>query len=112
MAHHQGDSDSFTDVFGWRCPICNSTAYRQTLVGRPDGKPYLTEFFECCGCTLMFRHPNRFTRLGVTIRRWKMDIEPRTLASVHGLVIAVEEPKAANDSEERKGGEERTGKVE
>lgn len=57
-----------------------------------------TEFSECAGCTVMFRHPARFTRLGMPIRRWAMDVEPRTLREVHGLVVdrcspAPEEPK-------------------
>ena len=84
MPHY--DSDAFTEVYGWRCPVCNSTAYRQTLVARPNGTAYLTEFFECAGCTLMFRHPGRFTRLGMPIRRWAMDVEPRTLREVHGFI--------------------------
>jgi hypothetical protein len=33
----------------------------------------------------MFRHPGRFTRLGLPIRRWAMDVEPRTLREHHGL---------------------------
>jgi len=86
MSHQHSDSDAFSEVFGWRCPVSNSTAYRQILVSRPNGQAYLTEFFECTGCTLMFRHPGRFTRLGMPIRRWAMDVEPRTLREVHGLV--------------------------
>ena len=42
-------NDEARKVFGWRCPVCNSTAYRQTLVARPNGTAYLTEFFECAG---------------------------------------------------------------
>jgi hypothetical protein len=85
------DSDSFSDVFGWRCPVCNATAYRQTTVRRPNGTAYLTEFFECAGCTLMFRHPGRFARLGLPIRRWAMDVEPRTLREVHPFGYRSEE---------------------
>jgi hypothetical protein len=87
MPHQDQDSDAFAAVFGWRCPVCNANAYRQTLVARPNGQTYLTEFFECAGCTLMFRHPGRFTRLGMPIRRWAMDVEPRTLREHHGLAF-------------------------
>lgn len=103
------DSDAFSDVFGWRCPVCNSIAYRQTLVARPNGAAYLTEFFECAGCTLMFRHPGRFARLGMPIRRWAMDVEPRTLREVHGLAA---EPKDKPQAEpQAKGGQLRDGEI-
>ena len=45
----------------------------------------LTEFYECTGCTVTFRHPARFTRLGMPVRRWAADVEPRTLREVHRL---------------------------
>lgn len=64
---------------GWRCPLCNATAYTQIAVARPSGKGYLTEFYECAGCTVMFRNPARFARLGLPVRRWAADVEPRTL---------------------------------
>lgn len=67
------------------------------MVSRPNGTAYLTEFFECAGCTLMFRHPGRFTRLGLPIRRWAMDVEPRTLREVHGLLRDPEHDKCAGD---------------
>jgi hypothetical protein len=31
-------------------------------VKRADGRLYRTEFFECCGCSVMFRDAARFTR--------------------------------------------------
>lgn len=68
------------------------------MVARPDGRAYLTEFFECAGCTLMFRHPGRFTRLGLPIRRWAMDVEPRTLAEVHRLQRDPEQESRENPS--------------
>jgi hypothetical protein len=101
------DSDAFSQVFGWRCPVCNATAYRQTLVSKPNGTTYLTEFYECAGCTLMFRHPGRFTRLGLPIRRWAMDVEPRTLREVHGF--ATQSVTAASNTPDDKGGELRDG---
>ncbi len=89
MSHSQSsrDSDGFAEVYGWRCPVCDATAYRQTLVNRPNGGTYLTEFYECAGCTLMFRHPGRFARLGLPVRRWAMDVEPRSLRQVHGFSV-------------------------
>lgn len=84
MPHQRPDSDSFDWVSGWRCPMCNSTAYSQVLVTRPDRSTYKTEFYECSGCTVMFRHPGRFTRLGAPIRRWVSDVGPRSLREVHG----------------------------
>jgi len=109
--HQDQDSDAFAQVHGWRCPVCNSTAYRQTLVSRPNGTAYLTEFFECAGCTLMFRHPGRFTRLGLPIRRWAMDVEPRTLREVHGFVAEPREESPASGAKPTHGGEVRDGKI-
>lgn len=84
MPHQRPETDGFS-VSGWRCPLCNATAYNQVQVARPDGRPYKTEFYECSGCTSMFRHPARFTRLGLPVRRWAMDVEPRSLVDVHGF---------------------------
>jgi len=111
MPHQHPDSDAFSEVFGWRCPVCNSTAYRQTLVARPNGTTYLTEFFECAGCTLMFRHPGRFARLGLPIRRWAMDVEPRTLREVHGFATEADQTASKDESQDR-GGQTRDGKIE
>jgi len=84
MAHQYGP-DSFSLVSGWRCPLCNATAYSQVEVARSNGTSYKTEFYECTGCTVMFRHPGRFARLGFPVRRWAADVEPRTLRETHGL---------------------------
>ena len=43
------------------CPICASINWRQVVVGRPDGSRYVTDFAECCGCSVMFRKPELFT---------------------------------------------------
>lgn len=107
--HHDHDSDAFSQVYGWRCPVCNATAYRQTMVARPDGRSYLTEFFECAGCTLMFRHPGRFTRLGMPIRRWAMDVEPRSLAEAHGLTRSA---ASTEQAAARSPGQLKDGKIE
>lgn len=45
----------------FRCPICRSTVYRSVIVRKIGGQYYQTEFFECGGCTTMFRDPIRFT---------------------------------------------------
>ncbi|MEA3195664.1 MAG: hypothetical protein QOD26_3997 [Betaproteobacteria bacterium] len=90
MPHQRPESDSFSLVHGWRCPLCNSTAYSRIRVQRANNQEYLTEFFECAGCTVIFRHPGRYARLGMPIRRWAADIEPRTLRDVHGFVKQLE----------------------
>ncbi|HSD44208.1 MAG TPA: hypothetical protein VLD36_20385 [Burkholderiales bacterium] len=46
----------------FRCPLCGSSVYEQATVARPSGAGYLTEFFECAGCSLMFRDAERITR--------------------------------------------------
>jgi hypothetical protein len=88
MSHHgtNRELDSFDHVSGWRCPICNSVSYDKVFVTKPGGGSYLTEFFECRGCTIMFRRPGRFTRLGIVVKRWGADVEPKSLREVHGLV--------------------------
>ena len=67
-------------------------AYQRTTVTRGPGKQYVTEFFECTGCTTMFRHLGQFTRLGLPVRRWAMDVEPRTLKDVHGFKLKPKNP--------------------
>src|SRR5712692_2622807 len=90
MAHQRPEADSFSLVHGWQCPLCKATTYKKIKVRKPNDQEYLTEFFECAGCTVMFRHPGRFTRLGMPIRRWAADVEPRTLRDVHGFVTQLE----------------------
>jgi uncharacterized C2H2 Zn-finger protein len=46
----------------FRCPICRSQRYEAVVVRARTGKPYQTEFFECAGCSVMFRDPPKFTR--------------------------------------------------
>ncbi len=46
----------------FRCPICRSQRYEAVVVRKATHKPYTTEFFECAGCSVMFRDPVRFTR--------------------------------------------------
>src|SRR5438094_6144760 len=90
MTHHRPEPDGFSAMSGWRCPLCNATTYSQIEVLRPSGASFVTEFYECSGCSVMFRHPARFARLGMPVRRWAMDVEPRTLREVHNLVTPSE----------------------
>jgi hypothetical protein len=46
----------------FRCPLCSSTVYLTVIVRRPSGASYATEFFECAGCSLMFRDADRIAR--------------------------------------------------
>jgi hypothetical protein len=85
MAHQRTAPDAFSSIAAWRCPLCNGTTYIQIEISRQSGAKYKTEFFECSGCTVMFRHPARVARLGLPVRRWAADVEPRSLREVHGL---------------------------
>lgn len=67
-------------------PLCNGTTYGQIEISRQSGK-YRTEFYECTGCTVMLRHPARFARLGLPVRRWPADVEPRSLRDAHGFIV-------------------------
>ena len=87
MAHHQPDADRFADAYGWRCPICNSIEYRRSKVSTRAGTPYRPDIYECTGCTLMFRHPPKFSRLGINPRGFAGDKDSRNLRSVHGFVL-------------------------
>lgn len=51
---------------GFRCPICGTTIFERVAVPRAGGTFYLTDFFQCAGCSVMFRDAVRFTRC----RRW------------------------------------------
>lgn len=53
------------------------------VVSKPHGGEYATEFFQCWRCTVMFREPDRFSRLGMPIRRWCGDVGPKTIAEAH-----------------------------
>lgn len=88
MSHQRPEPDGFS-VAGWRCPLCNATTYSRIEISRQSGAKYKTDFYECSGCTSMFRHPARFTRLGMPVRRWAMDVEPRTLRDVHGFAATM-----------------------
>ena len=92
MSHQRPEPDGFSFVSGWRCPLCNGTTYSQIEISRQSGTTYKTEFFQCSGCSVMFRHPGRFTRLGMPVKRWASDVEPRTLREVHGFRTQGDKP--------------------
>jgi hypothetical protein len=91
MSLQRPEPDGFA-VAGWRCPLCNATAYSQIEISRQGGTKYRTEFHECTGCTVMFRHPGRFARLGMPVKRWAADVEPRSLREVHGFTTRDDKP--------------------
>jgi hypothetical protein len=46
----------------FQCPLCQSAFFSIVEVKRPNGARYRTEFYECAGCTVMFRDPEKFTQ--------------------------------------------------
>lgn len=51
MPHQRRDPDGFSYMSGWRCPLCNATAYTQVQVARPNGTRYSAPFYERNGCS-------------------------------------------------------------
>jgi len=46
----------------FRCPLCRGVTCERVIVKRPNGASYVTAFFSCTVCTLMFRDPRALTR--------------------------------------------------
>ena len=46
----------------FRCPLCRGVTCERVIVKRPNGTSYVTAFFSCTVCTLMFRDPLALTR--------------------------------------------------
>jgi hypothetical protein len=46
----------------FRCPLCRGVTWERVIVKRPNGTSYVTAFFSCTVCTLMFRDPRALTR--------------------------------------------------
>ena len=44
----------------FKCPICGCKDYVPVKVQRPSGTWYTTPFYECFGCSVMFRDPVSF----------------------------------------------------
>lgn len=67
------------DLASFNCPLCGSTQAFVVSVPRPKGETYYTPFFECAGCTVMFRDVRRFMWL---IKHHKDLADPRGLHHV------------------------------
>jgi len=48
------------------CPVCGCVKYVRVKERRRNGDWYRTEFWQCFGCSVMFRDPEKFTRNLVT----------------------------------------------
>jgi hypothetical protein len=46
----------------FRCPLCRSVSCERVVVRRAKAAPYMTPFYSCTTCTVMFRDPIAFTR--------------------------------------------------
>jgi hypothetical protein len=44
----------------FRCPLCGSGFFRPVVIPRTGGSHYLTSFYECAGCSVMFIDPRAF----------------------------------------------------
>jgi hypothetical protein len=44
----------------FRCQLCGSGLFRPVVVPRPAGGHYMTSFYECAGCSVMFIDPRAF----------------------------------------------------
>jgi hypothetical protein len=45
----------------WRCRICNFERYHQVSVLRKNGSKYLTSFYACSLCSVMFLNPEQWS---------------------------------------------------
>ncbi len=46
---------------GYVCPICEYDAYCRVVVFRESGARYVTPFYKCGGCQVMFHNPLTFS---------------------------------------------------
>jgi hypothetical protein len=46
----------------FRCPLCRGVTCERVVVRRPNGSTYMTSFYSCTVCTVMFRDPLALTR--------------------------------------------------
>ncbi len=49
-------------AFGFRCPLCGSSAYDHIFLKRPDGSIRQLQAFQCAGCSVVFKDPVKFTQ--------------------------------------------------
>jgi hypothetical protein len=73
MPHHRPDREYWHHVSGWRCPLCLGGHYEPVVVTRTNGGSYRTEFFQCGRCSVVFRDPATYARLGV----WRSSVGNR-----------------------------------
>ena len=64
----------------FECPLCGSGGYVPVRVQKPNGHWYLTAFFQCFGCSVMFRDPVLFTLCYVDTRN-----DDRTPGGAHSM---------------------------
>lgn len=48
-------------AIAFRCQVCGCTQYVQVRVRRPSGDWYVTAFYECFACSVMFLDPEKFS---------------------------------------------------
>jgi hypothetical protein len=48
----------------WRCRICKFERYHQVSVVRKDGSRYITSFYACSQCSVMFLTPEQWCEGG------------------------------------------------
>jgi len=48
----------------WRCRICGFERHHQVSVMRKDGSRYLTSFYACSQCSVMFLNPAQWNAYG------------------------------------------------
>lgn len=46
----------------FRCPLCRSVTCERLVIKRANKPPYVTPFFHCTTCTVVFLDPLAFTR--------------------------------------------------
>ena len=46
---------------GFRCSICDYDAYCRVIVIRADHSRYVTDFYKCGGCQVVFMNPRTFS---------------------------------------------------
>lgn len=52
---------AFSAPFPFRCQVCGCEKYVQVRVRRPSGDWYVTAFYECFACSVMFLDPEKFS---------------------------------------------------
>jgi predicted RNA-binding Zn-ribbon protein involved in translation (DUF1610 family) len=74
----------------FKCPLCGSDGYTRVRVKKADGSWYITEFYHCFGCSVMFTDPVQFTQQKRVIK----DVPP----TVGRYGISMAENAGSNDA--------------